>query len=104
MPAIHDRMALDTVLDRLLLAAVPGDMALLERLLPLARQVYAQFPDRPSGGGQVSAYVHQEVSTASSRFVGTSVAPMVSGAVEADVEMNAVEGEDKITGPSLDDL
>ena len=43
--AIHDRTAMDAVLARLLLAAASGDLALLERLLPLARQVYAQFPD-----------------------------------------------------------
>jgi hypothetical protein len=46
--AIHDRTTMDTILARVLLAAVPGDVALLERLLPLARQVYAQFPDSPS--------------------------------------------------------
>jgi hypothetical protein len=51
IPAIvHDRTVMDTVLARLLLAAVPNDLAMLERLMPLAQQVYAQFPDGPSGG------------------------------------------------------
>lgn len=50
--AIHDRTALDTVLARLLLAAEPSDLALLKRLLPLAWQVYAQFSDSSSAGGE----------------------------------------------------
>jgi hypothetical protein len=54
MPAHHDRTALDTVLARLLLAAVPGDLDLLERLLPLAGQVYAQFPDSPFSRGFIN--------------------------------------------------
>lgn len=43
--ASDDRTAMDTVLARLFLAAVPGDLAMLERLAPLAQQVYSQYPD-----------------------------------------------------------
>jgi hypothetical protein len=52
---IHDRTALDVVLGRLLLAGLPSDPALLDRLMPLARQVYAQFPDSPSTRDQDGA-------------------------------------------------
>jgi hypothetical protein len=48
--AVHDRTVMDTVLARLLFAAVPDDLSLLERLLPLACQVYTQFPDAVSSG------------------------------------------------------
>ncbi len=47
--ASDDRTAMDTVLARLFLAALPADLALLDRLMPLAQQVYSQFPELAIG-------------------------------------------------------
>ena len=101
--AIHDRTALDTVLARLLLAAVPDDPALLERLLSLARQAYSQFPDSPSALGQVNTYVEQTIDIVSGSVVGLGIGPLGSGTAEVKVEIEKVEGGE-VTGLSLDDL
>jgi hypothetical protein len=72
-PAIHDRTSLDTILSRLVLAAGLDDQDLLARLMPLARQVYAQFPDVAGPTGHVEVYVQQKVDKIGGTLLGVSI-------------------------------
>lgn len=101
LAAVHHRTVMDTILSRLFLAAVPDDLSLLDRLMPLARQIYAQFPDI-AASGENPTLIEQAISTVNGQVLQITSQPITGQTSEVQQEVQKVKGV--ITGAKIEGI